>query len=84
MRVYCIKTKYNKNDLYGLDKPTDYVLFKKGHFYEYVVEGLWVKNSDGLLFSFDHIVLSISKFNIYFFIMINTSNSSDNIISFFF
>jgi hypothetical protein len=53
-KVYCIKTKYNKNDRYGLNKSTDYVLFKKGHFYEYVSEGLWVKNSDGLLFGFDH------------------------------
>jgi hypothetical protein len=29
MKVYCIKTMYNKNDRYGLNESTDYVLFKK-------------------------------------------------------
>jgi hypothetical protein len=54
-KVYCIKTKYNKNDRYGLNESIDYVLFKKGHFYEYDNTSYVniVVNSDGLRFSFD-------------------------------
>jgi len=53
MRVYCIKTKYNKNDRYGLEKSTDYVLFKRGHFYEYDNRYQYVISKDGLKFTFD-------------------------------
>lgn len=55
MKVYCIKTKYNKNDRYGLNESTDYVIFKKGHFYEYVASGFTrvVINRDGVKFGFD-------------------------------
>jgi hypothetical protein len=55
MRVYCIKTKYNKNDRYGLNESVDYVLFKKGYFYECTTNGLGivVMNRDGLKFAFD-------------------------------
>ena len=54
-RVYCIKTMYNKNDRYGLNESTDYVLFKKGHFYE-TESGSYtnfVVNSNGLKFNID-------------------------------
>lgn len=57
MRVYCIKTKFNKNDRYGLNESVDYVLFKKGHFYECDEStlgiGIVVINRDGLRFTFD-------------------------------
>lgn len=53
MKVYCIKTKYNKNDRYGLNESVDYVLFKKGYFYEYDYRYQYVINSDGLKFTFD-------------------------------
>lgn len=53
MKVYCIKTKFNKNDRYGLNESTDYVLFKKGYFYEYDYRYQYVINSDGLKFVFD-------------------------------
>ena len=58
MKVYCIKTMYNKNDRYGLNESTDYVLFKKGHFYE-TESGrslripTLVVNSNGLKFTID-------------------------------
>ncbi len=47
---------YNKNDRFGLNnKPTNYVLFKKGHFYETeaVSYMTFVVNSDGLKFTID-------------------------------
>ena len=57
MKVYCIKTKFNKNDRYGLNESVDYVLFKKGHFYECDENvsgiGIVVMNRDGLRFAFD-------------------------------
>jgi hypothetical protein len=55
-KVYCIKTIYNKNDRYGLNKSTDYVLFKKGYFYEVDKTGYvdLVVNSDGLKFTIDY------------------------------
>jgi hypothetical protein len=55
MKVYCIKTKYNKNDRYGLNESVDYVLFKTGHFYECIAIGFTrvVINRDGLKFVFD-------------------------------
>jgi hypothetical protein len=54
-KVYCIKTMYNKNDRFGLNESTDYVLFKKGHFYETELGSYMtlVVNSNGLKFTID-------------------------------
>lgn len=54
-RVYCIKTMYNKKDRFGLNKPTDYVLFKKGYFYETEAGSYmtFVVTSNGLKFTID-------------------------------